>query len=78
MKKTDFDTCHRPSFLILGFFDALYKVWKCREQIHNPNFNYGEFAIIRSNSGLNSYKISVKEWTENTESYFKFKNSLYI
>ena len=24
MKKTDFDTCHRPSFLILGFFDALY------------------------------------------------------
>ena len=33
------------------------------EQIHNPNFNYGEFAIIRSNAGLNSYKISVKEWT---------------
>ena len=23
------------------------------EQIHNPNFNYGEFAIIRSNAGLN-------------------------
>ena len=22
------------------------------EQIHNPNFNYGEFAIIRSNAGL--------------------------
>ena len=36
------------------------------EQIHNPNFNYGEFAIIRSNAGLNSYKISVKEWTEET------------
>ena len=36
------------------------------EQIHNPNFNYGEFAIIRSNAGLNSYKISVKEWTERT------------
>ena len=34
------------------------------EQIHNPNFNYGEFAIIRSNAGLNSYKISVKEWVE--------------
>ena len=34
--------------------------------IHNPNFNYGEFAIIRSNAGLNSYKISVKEWTEKT------------
>lgn len=36
------------------------------EQIHNLNFNYGEFAIIRSNAGLNSYKISVKEWTEKT------------
>ena len=33
---------------------------------HNPNFNYGEFAIIRSNAGLNSYKISVKEWVEKT------------
>ena len=56
------------------------KVWKCREQIHNPNINYGEFAIIRSNAGLNSFKISVKEWTEkeNTESYFKYKNLLYV
>ena len=36
------------------------------EQIHNPCFNYGEFAIIRSNAGLNSYKISAKEWTEKT------------
>lgn len=32
------------------------------EQIHNPNFNYGEFAIIRNQSGLNSFKISVKEY----------------
>ena len=23
----------------------------------------GEFAIIKSNAGLNSYKISVKEWS---------------
>ena len=36
------------------------------EEIHNPNFNYGEFAIIKSQSGLNSYKISVKEWTQKT------------
>jgi hypothetical protein len=36
------------------------------EQIHIPNFNYGEFAIIRSQAGLNSYKISVKEWVEKT------------
>lgn len=38
-------------------------VW---EQIHNPNFNYGEFATIRSQAGLNSYKISVKEWVAKT------------
>ena len=36
------------------------------EEIHNPNFNYGEFATIKSQAGLNSYKISVKEWTEKT------------
>jgi len=36
------------------------------EQIHNPDFNYGEFAIIRSQAGLNNYKISVKEWVEKT------------
>ena len=31
------------------------------EKIYNPNFNYGEFAIIRNQAGLNSFKISVKE-----------------
>jgi hypothetical protein len=36
------------------------------EQIHNPDFNYGEFAIIKSQAGLNNYKISVKEWVEKT------------
>ena len=36
------------------------------EQIHNPDFNYGEFAIIKSQAGLNSYKLSVKEWVEKT------------
>jgi hypothetical protein len=30
------------------------------ERINNPDFNYGEFAIIKSQAGLNSYKISVK------------------
>ena len=34
------------------------------EELHNPNFNYGKFAIIKSKAGLNSYKISVKEWVE--------------
>jgi hypothetical protein len=36
------------------------------EQVHNPDFNYGEFAAIRNQAGLNSYKISVKEWVEKT------------
>ncbi len=36
------------------------------ERLYNPNFNYGEYAIIRNQSGLNNYKISVKEWTAKT------------
>ncbi|MHB8987276.1 MAG: KilA-N domain-containing protein [Desulfobulbia bacterium] len=36
------------------------------ERVHNPGFNYGEFATIRSQAGLNSYKISVKEWVAKT------------
>ena len=36
------------------------------EKVHNPNFNYGEFAAIRSQSGLNRFKISVKEFVEKT------------
>ena len=36
------------------------------EELHNPNFNYGEFAIIKSQAGLNSYKLSVKEWVGKT------------
>lgn len=37
------------------------------EEVNNPDFNYGESAIIKSKSWLNSYKISVKEWTEKTK-----------
>ena len=36
------------------------------EQINNPNFNYGEFAIIKNKSGLNSFKISVNEFVQKT------------
>ena len=36
------------------------------ESMHNSNFNYGEFAIITSKVGLNSYKLSAKEWSEKT------------
>lgn len=34
------------------------------ETVYNPDFNYGEFATIKSQAGLNSYKISVKEWVK--------------
>ena len=36
------------------------------ESVFNPDFNYGEFATIRNQAGLNSYKISVKDWVEKT------------
>ena len=36
------------------------------EKVYNPDFNYGEFATIKSQSGLNSFKISVKEFVAKT------------
>jgi hypothetical protein len=36
------------------------------ESVYNPDFNYGEFAIIKSQAGLNSYKLSVKDWVAKT------------
>ncbi len=36
------------------------------EQVYNPNFNYGEFATIRGQAGLNSFKIGVQEFVQRT------------
>lgn len=36
------------------------------EKVYNPNFNYGEFATIKNQAGLNSFKISVKEFVSRT------------
>ncbi|HMQ76223.1 MAG TPA: KilA-N domain-containing protein [Flavobacteriales bacterium] len=36
------------------------------ESVHNPDFNYGGFATIRSEAGLNRFRISVKDWVEQT------------
>lgn len=36
------------------------------EKVNNPDFNYGEFAIIRNQAGLNSFKISIKDFVERT------------
>ncbi|CAK7003677.1 MAG: hypothetical protein PARBA_00139 [Parabacteroides sp.] len=43
-------------------------VW---ERLYNPDFNYGEFATIRNQLGLNSFKISVKEYVEKTHAIKK-------
>ena len=44
--------------LIFQFFVEYICVW---ESLYSSNFNYGEFAIIKSKSSLNNFKISVKE-----------------
>lgn len=36
------------------------------ESVNNPGFNYGECATIKSLVGLNSYKLSLKDWVEKT------------
>ena len=36
------------------------------EQINNPNFNSVEFDLIRNQTGLNSFVLSVKKWVEST------------
>jgi len=38
------------------------------EKVHNPNFNPVEFDIIKSQAGLNNYRLSAKEWMERTVS----------
>ena len=37
------------------------------EQIHNPSFNYGEFATIINKAGVRRFKISTKEWVKKTK-----------
>ncbi len=36
------------------------------EQINNPNFNSVEFDLIRNQTGLNSFVLSVKKWADTT------------
>ena len=38
------------------------------EKVYYPDFNYGEFATIRNQAGLNSFKIGVQEFAERTNS----------
>lgn len=36
------------------------------EKLNNPHFNCAEFDIIKSMAGLNSYRLSAKEWMQKT------------
>ena len=36
------------------------------ETVYNAAFNHVEFATIKTQAGLNSYRLSVKEWTRKT------------
>ena len=36
------------------------------EKLNNPAFNCAEFDIIKSQAGLNSYRLSAKEWMQKT------------
>lgn len=38
--------------------------------MNDPNFNYGEFAIIKSKVSLNNYKLSVKVSLSNVSQLF--------
>ena len=42
------------------------------EKINNPNFNYVEFDTIKSNAGLNRFRISSQEFVEKTNAISLF------
>lgn len=42
------------------------------ERVYNPDFNYGEFAIIKNQAGLNRFKISVKDFVAKTNAISLF------
>jgi len=45
------------------------------ERINNPNFNYGEFATIRSRAGANNFKVGVQELVEKTNAISIFASA---
>jgi hypothetical protein len=46
------------SLLLIGSETVIH--WNMGTEVYNPDFNYGEFAIIKSKAGLNNFKISAK------------------
>jgi len=45
------------------------------EKVHNPSFNYGEFATIRSRAGANNFKIGVQEFVSRTNAISLFASA---
>jgi hypothetical protein len=37
------------------------------ERIHNPDFNCGEFAIIKGQAGLSRFALTPKQWVEKSQ-----------
>lgn len=59
---TDMLKAKDGDFLIpIGFETEIPWILEFGKVFYNPDFNYGGFATIRTQAGLNSYKISVKE-----------------
>lgn len=56
----------KPFRNIINRFSKTTELLGIWESVHNPNFNYGEFDTIKRHAGLNSYRISIKEWVNKT------------
>ena len=48
------------------------------EKVYNPNFNYGEFAVIKNQAGLNRFKISVKDFVAKTNATGLFAKAVVM
>ena len=46
------------------------------EKLNNSAFNCVEFDIIKSQAGLNSYRLSVKEWMQKTNAVVLFQRQV--
>jgi len=52
--------------------------WAFARRSKNPLSNCGDFAVIKSGFGLNSYKISVEEWVEKSQATKPFITLLML
>ena len=57
---------NRNTVEFLGIWENTVEFLGIWEKLNNPNFNCAEFDIIKSQAGLNSYRLSAKEWMQKT------------